>query len=282
MHISMAFLNPGDEVLVPDPGYPTYRSATELAGGVVRGYSLDATTGWLPRLAELETQGLERVKLMWVNYPHMPTGAAAPEGFFAELVAFARRNRILLVNDNPYAFILTDRVESLLAVPGAREVALELSSLSKAQNMAGWRVGALAGAAAYLQTVLRFKSNMDSGMFRPVQEAAVVALGLGPEWYRELNAQYRERRAVAYQIMDALGCSYATDQVGLFVWARCPRGTDGYAVCDEALYGHDVFLTPGGIFGEAGSDYVRISLCSTVAVLQEALARLSANQAPRP
>ena len=282
MHISMAFLNPGDEVLVPDPGYPTYRSATELAGGVVRSYALDASNGWLPRLEALEAEGLERVKLMWVNYPHMPTGAAAPAGFFAELVAFARRNRILLVNDNPYAFILTDRVESLLAVPGAREVALELSSLSKAQNMAGWRVGVLAGSDVYLQTVLRFKSNMDSGMFRPVQEAAVVALRLGPDWYTGLNEQYRERREVAYRIMDALECTYATDQVGLFVWARCPRGADGYAVCDRALYEHDVFLTPGGIFGGAGTEYVRISLCSTVSVLEEALTRLTSPTRLRP
>ena len=282
MHISMAFLNPGDEVLVPDPGYPTYRAATELAGGVVRSYTLDADNGWLPRLQELEAEGLDRVKLMWLNYPHMPTGAAAPEGFFAEVIDFARRNRILLVNDNPYAFILTDRVESLLAVPGAREVALELSSLSKAQNMAGWRVGVLAGAEVYLQTVLRFKSNMDSGMFRPVQEAAVVALGLGSDWYDALNREYRERREVAYRIMDALGCSYATDQVGLFVWARCPHGTDGYAVCDRALYQHDVFLTPGGIFGGAGAEYVRISLCSNVEVLEEALARLKTEEILRP
>ena len=282
MHISMAFLNPGDEVLVPNPGYPTYRSATELAGGVVRHYALHDANGWLPRLAELEAAGLERVKLMWINYPHMPTGASAPEGCFAELVDFARRNRILLVNDNPYAFILTERVESLLAVPGAREVALELSSLSKAQNMAGWRVGVLAGAEAYLETVLRFKSNMDSGMFRPVQEAAVVALALGPDWYDALNDRYRERRDVAYRIMDALGCSYATDQVGLFVWARCPHGTDGYAICDRALYEHDVFLTPGGIFGDAGADYVRISLCSDVNTLEEALGRLKTGTTRQP
>lgn len=281
MHISMAFLNPGDEVLVPNPGYPTYRSATELAGGVVRSYALDAVNGWIPDLDLLESEGLEKVKIMWVNYPHMPTGAAAPPDFFQRLVDFARRNRILLVNDNPYAFILTERVDSLLAVPGAREVALELSSLSKAQNMAGWRVGSLAGSETYLQTVLRFKSNMDSGMFRPVQEAAVVALGLGSDWYRQLNEAYRRRREVAYRIMDALGCTYAREQVGLFVWARCPAGTDGYAVCDRALYDHDLFLTPGGIFGTAGEAYVRISLCSTVEVLSEALHRLGAGAQER-
>ena len=274
MHISMAFLNPGDEVLVPDPGYPTYRSATELSGSKVRPYGLSDTNDWLPDLDRLEAEGLDRVKIMWVNYPHMPTGAVAPEDFYVRLIDFARRNGILIVNDNPYAFILTDRVSSILSVPGAREVALELSSLSKAQNMAGWRVGVLAGASEYLQTVLRFKSNMDSGMFLPVQRAAVVALGLGQEWYDDLNAVYRERREVACRIMDALGCSYRQDQVGLFVWARCPEGSDGYSTCDRALYDNDVFLTPGGIFGPAGENYVRISLCSTVPVLEEALRRL--------
>lgn len=274
MHISMAFVNPGDEVLVPNPGYPTYRSATELAGGTVRSYELSAETGWLPNLEALEADGLERVKIMWVNYPHMPTGTQAPAGFYPRLVDFARRNGILLVNDNPYAFILTDSVSSLLAVPGAREVALELSSLSKAQNMAGWRVGVLAGAEVYLKTVLRFKSNMDSGMFLPVQRAAAVALGLGPEWYAKLNATYRERQQLAFQIMDVLDCSYDPQQVGLFVWAKCPAGQTGYAVSDAALYGHDVFLTPGGIFGSRGEDYVRISLCSPADILREARERL--------
>ncbi len=274
MHVSMAFLNPGDEVLVPDPGYPTYRSATALAGGTVRNYELSEASGWLPDLEALEARGLEKVKIMWVNYPHMPTGAAAPPDFFARLVEFARRNRILLVNDNPYAFILTDSVQSLLSVPGAREVALELSSLSKAQNMAGWRVGVLAGAADHLSTVLRFKSNMDSGMFLPVQRAATVALGLGQDWYDRLNATYRRRRIIAFRIMDALGCSYRSEQVGLFVWAKCPAATDGYRTCDRALYDHDVFLTPGGIFGSAGENYVRISLCSPEATLTEALHRL--------
>ncbi|MGB3800415.1 MAG: aminotransferase class I/II-fold pyridoxal phosphate-dependent enzyme [Lewinella sp.] len=274
MHISMAFLNPGDEVLVPDPGYPTYRSATELAGGTVRSYPLDAARDWLPDLQALEAQGLDKVKIMWVNYPHMPTGATGTTEFFVDLVAFARRNQILLVNDNPYAFILTDSVRSLLSVPGASEVALELSSLSKAQNMAGWRVGALAGASVYLSTVLRFKSNMDSGMFLPVQEAAVVALGLGDDWYEQLNAVYRRRREVAFQIMDALDCRYSRDQVGLFVWAKCPAGTDGYGICDASLYDKNVFLTPGGIFGPAGNAYVRISLCSTEEQLTDALHRL--------
>ncbi|MEL7160212.1 MAG: aminotransferase class I/II-fold pyridoxal phosphate-dependent enzyme [Bacteroidota bacterium] len=274
MHISMAFLNPGDEVLVPNPGYPTYRSATELAGGVVRPYALTDANDWLPDLDALAAEDLEKVKIMWINYPHMPTGAAAPADFFPRLVAFARRHRILLVNDNPYAFILTDRVQSLLSVPGAREVALELSSLSKAQNMAGWRVGAVAGAGEYLQSIIRFKSNMDSGVFAPVQAAATVALGLGQDWYDQLNDHYRKRRTVARRIMDALHCEYRTDQVGLFVWAKCPAGKTGYEVSDRALYDHDVFLTPGGIFGTRGENYVRISLCSPVPQLEAALNRL--------
>ncbi len=275
MHISMAFLNPGDEVLVPNPGYPTYRSATELAGGVIRDYRLQEANDWLPDLDALEAQDLSKVKIMWVNYPHMPTGTAVPDGFYEALVGFARRNKILLCNDNPYAFILTDTRQSLLSVPGAREVAIELSSLSKAQNMAGWRVGAIAGAGEYLQSILRFKSNMDSGMFLPVQLAAVKALSLGQEWYDGLNAHYRRRRELAFRIMDALGCQYRKAQVGLFVWARCPEGKDGFAVSDAALYQHDVFLTPGGIFGDEGTHYVRISLCSTEERLAEALDRLS-------
>ncbi len=275
MHISMAFLNPGDEVLVPNPGYPTYRSATELAGGVIRDYRLNDDNNWLPDLEALEASDLSKVKIMWVNYPHMPTGTAAPEGFYAALVSFARRNEILLCNDNPYAFILTDSRKSLLSVPGAKEVAIELSSLSKAQNMAGWRVGAVAGAVEYLKSIVRFKSNMDSGMYRPVQEAAAVALSLGPAWYESLNNHYRRRREIAFKIMDTLGCSYRRDQVGLFVWAKCPTGKDGYQISDDALYAKDVFLTPGGIFGSEGTKYVRISLCSTEERLKEALQRLS-------
>lgn len=282
MHISMAFLNPGDEVLVPNPGYPTYRSATDLAGGVVRDYRLNDANNWLPDLAELEKQDLSKVKIMWVNYPHMPTGTATPKGFYEALIGFARRNGILICNDNPYAFILTDERQSLLAVPGAKEVAIELCSLSKAQNMAGWRVGAVAGAEEYLKSVVRFKSNMDSGTFRPVQEAATVALGLGEDWYESLNEHYRRRRVLALQIMDALHCTYRTDQVGLFVWARCPAGKDGYQVSDFALYEHAVFLTPGGVFGDEGNDYVRISLCATEERLREALERLTSPGSGRP
>ncbi|MCB0637461.1 MAG: aminotransferase class I/II-fold pyridoxal phosphate-dependent enzyme [Lewinella sp.] len=275
MHISMAFLNPGDEVLVPNPGYPTYSSATELTGARIRHYYLSADHGWQPDLETLAQQDLSRVKIMWVNYPHMPTGTPADRAFFTRLVDFARTHRILLVNDNPYAFILNDHPCSLLSVPGAMDVALELNSLSKAHNMAGWRVGMLAGAAPYLETVLRFKSNMDSGMFKPVQLAAVQALQLDQSWYDELNDAYRRRRELAQQLLHTLGCTFDEAQVGMFVWARVPTThSDGYALSDEILYNHHVFLTPGGIFGSQGERYVRISLCSKEKVLEEAIERI--------
>lgn len=276
MHISMAFLNPGDVALVPNPGYPTYRSATLLAGGEVMEYDLTAENDWFPDLEALETAELSRVKIMWVNYPHMPTGARASADQLAALVAFARRRGILLVNDNPYAFILNDQPLSLLGVPGAREVALELNSLSKSQNMAGWRVGMLAGAAPYLQAVLRFKSNMDSGIFKPIQLAAAEALQLDEHWYRQLNTAYRRRRVLAEQLLVHLDCRFDAGQTGLFVWARIPdRYADGYALSDQLLYDCHVFLTPGGIFGAQGNRYVRISLCSPEGELEEAMSRIS-------
>lgn len=276
MHISMAFLNPGDVALVPNPGYPTYRSATLLAGGEVMEYDLTAENDWFPDLEALETAELSRVKIMWVNYPHMPTGARASADQLAALVAFARRRGILLVNDNPYAFILNDQPLSLLGVPGAREVALELNSLSKSQNMAGWRVGMLAGAAPYLQAVLRFKSNMDSGIFKPIQLAAAEALQLDEHWYRQLNTAYRRRRVLAEQLLVHLDCRFDAEQTGLFVWARIPdRYADCYALSDQLLYDCHVFLTPGGIFGAQGNRYVRISLCSPEGELEEAMSRIS-------
>ncbi|MEM8582992.1 MAG: aminotransferase class I/II-fold pyridoxal phosphate-dependent enzyme [Bacteroidota bacterium] len=275
MHICMAFLNPGDEVLVPDPGYPTYRAASELAGAVVRNYKLSEKLGWLPDLNALSQTDLSGVKIMWINYPNMPTGAQATEEWFSKLLDWARKHEILLVNDNPYAFILTDRPLSVLSVPGAKDIALELNSLSKSHNLAGWRVGMLAGRKEYIQTVLRFKSNMDSGSFLGIQLAAVEALNQGPLWYERQNREYEQRRVIARQIMDVIGCSYQTDQVGLFVWARCPEGTDGYKLSDALLHDHHLFITPGGIFGPAGTKFLRISLCASTEVLHASLDRLT-------
>jgi aspartate/methionine/tyrosine aminotransferase len=242
----------------------------------VREYDLTAATGWLPDLDALARTDLTRVKLMLVNYPHMPTGAAADLPFLARLVAFARQHGILLVHDNPYGFILNETPPvSLLAVPGAREVAVELNSLSKSHNMAGWRVGLLAGRADVLADVLRFKSNMDSGMFLPVQQAAAVALALGPEWFAELNATYRARRTLVLELLQDLGCAPAPGQVGLFVWAAVPPAfADGYALSDAVLARARVFLTPGGIFGSNGLGYIRASLCQPEPVLREALQRV--------
>lgn len=275
VHIAMTYLGEGDQALVPNPGYPTYRAATLLAGAQPVEYALKPENGWLPDLDTLAKQDLSRVKIMWLNYPHMPTGAVAPTECFQQLTAFARQHRILLVNDNPYAFILNEHPASLLAVGAAKEVAIELNSLSKSHHMAGWRVGVLAGRADYLQEVLRFKSNMDSGMFKPVQLAAAQALQCPAEWYATINKVYRERRVVVYRILQALHCHWDAQQSGMFVWAKIPAEyCDGYALSDEILYKANVFLTPGGIFGSQGNDYIRISLCSDGALLEEALRRI--------
>lgn len=277
MHIGMTFLEAGDAVLIPNPGYPTYRAVAEICGAEVREYALTAATGWLPDLDALAATDLSRVKLMLVNYPHMPTGTAADLPFLTRLVAFAREHAILLVHDNPYGFILNETPPvSLLAVPGAREVAIELNSLSKSHNLAGWRVGLLAGRADVLANVLRFKSNMDSGMFLPVQQAAVAALALGPDWFADLNATYRARRELVIELLRALGCAPAPDQTGLFIWAAVPAAyADGYALSDAVLAEARVFITPGGIFGSNGLGYVRASLCQPEALLREALARVT-------
>ena len=276
MHIGMTFLEAGDAVLIPNPGYPTYRAVAEICGAEVREYALTAATGWLPDLEALAATDLSLVKLMLVNFPHMPTGTAADLPFLTRLVAFARQHDILLVHDNPYGFILNETPPvSLLVVPGAREVAIELNSLSKSHNMAGWRVGLLAGRADVLADVLRFKSNMDSGMFLPVQQAAVAALALGPEWFEELNATYRARRELVLTLLRALGCEPAPGQTGLFIWAAVPAGfADGYALSDAVLAEARVFITPGGIFGSNGLGYVRASLCQPESLLHEALARV--------
>ena len=282
MHIGMTFLEAGDAVLIPNPGYPTYRAVAEICGAEVREYDLTAANGWLPDLAALAATNLAPVKLMLVNYPHMPTGTAADLPFLTHLVAFAKAHDILLVHDNPYGFILNETPPvSLLSVPGAREVAIELNSLSKSHNLAGWRVGLLAGRADIIANVLRFKSNMDSGMFLPVQQAAVAALALGDNWFAELNATYRVRRELVVQLLRALGCAPAPGQTGLFIWAAVPAGfADGYAMSDAVLAEARVFITPGGIFGSNGLGYVRASLCQPEVLLREALERVEEMKRP--
>ena len=281
LHISMSYLEAGDEVLVPNPGYPAYRAVAHLTGAHVVDYPLDESRNWTADLDALAARDLQKVKLMWLNYPNMPTGASADPGFFCDLVEFARAHRILLVNDNPYTFSLNDLPMSLLSTPGAMEVALELNSLSKAHNMAGWRVGMLAGRKPYLDTVLRFKSNMDSGMFKPLQLAAARAVQEPPGWYDELNAIYRQRRDVVLELLKTLGCAVDPRQVGMFVWAKIPAAyPNGYALSDEILEKAHVFITPGGIFGSMGDSYIRVSLCSDREIYQEALRRIKAQILP--
>ncbi len=273
MHIAMTFLEPGVKALVPNPGYPAYRAASLLAGADLIEYKLYEECGWLPDLEELRKIDLDGVRIMWLNYPNMPTGAEADPTFFEDLVAFAKSNHILLVNDNPYGFILRESPLSLLGVEGAKEVALELNSLSKSHHLAGWRVGVLAGRTEYLQEVIRFKSNMDSGMFKPVQLAAVQALSLGRDWYESINSVYRSRRKLIHQLLDTLDCVYRPDAGGMFVWARVPNG-DGYQLSDQVLYDARVFLTPGGIFGDQGNSFIRLSLCQPEEIIQQALERM--------
>jgi aspartate/methionine/tyrosine aminotransferase len=275
MHISMAYVNQGDEVLVPDPGYPTYSSVTNLVGGSVRKYDLNEKSGWLPDLKALENSDLSKVKLMWVNYPHMPTGTKGSVKLFEDLVTFASKHGILLCNDNPYSFILNKDYLSLLSVDGAMETGLELNSLSKSQNMAGWRIGMVAGHSEYIKNILKVKSNMDSGMFLPMQMAAVEAINNPESWYDNVNSVYIKRRKIVEEIMDLLNCSYNKQQVGLFVWGRIPDYiNDCETWVDDILKKNNVFITPGFIFGENGKRYIRISLCANEKRLLEAKERL--------
>ncbi|PPL00291.1 pyridoxal phosphate-dependent aminotransferase [Parapedobacter indicus] len=275
VHICMTYLADGDEALFPNPGYPAYSAAIRLSGATGIPYTLTPENNWLPNLDALAKTDLSRVKIMWLNYPHMPTGTVATGTFFGEAVAFAKQHNILLCHDNPYSFILNDHPQSIMALEGAFDVAIELNSLSKSANMAGWRIGMLVGAEARIKEIIRFKSNMDSGMFLPAQMAAAKALSLGPEWYSELNRTYRNRREKVYQLLDTLGCSYDKGQVGLFVWAKIPKSyADGYALSDEVLHRSRVFITPGGIFGDAGMSYIRVSLCAAESTLDQAYKRV--------
>lgn len=276
LHITMAFINPGDIALVPDPGYPTYTSASRLAGAVVRPYSLTAENGWMPDFDALEHTPLEGVKLMWLNYPHMPTGTPALRSVFEKAVDFGRRHDIVIAHDNPYSFILNDAPMSILQVPGATDVALELNSLSKTFNMAGWRMGMVASNPQYINWILKVKSNVDSGQFKPAMLAAAAALDADPAWFSALNASYTERRSIAEQIMTALGCTFDPSQRGLFLWGRIPASESGSeAMADRVLRDYRVFITPGFIFGKNGERYIRISLCAPPARLEEALRRIT-------
>ncbi len=275
MHISMAFLNEGDQVLLPNPGYPTYSSVTKLVGATALQYNLTAASGWAPDYEEIEKNDLSKVKLMWVNYPHMPTGTPATDSLFEELIAFAKKHDILLINDNPYSFILNDNPKSIFQYEGAKEVAIELNSLSKSFNMAGWRVGMVLGAQKYLTEILKVKSNMDSGMFYGIQKGAIKALELSSAWFDTLNKVYSKRRALTWSILDALDCSYNKNNGGMFVWAKLPSGITSEQMTDKMLYEKDVFITPGTVFGSNGEGYIRLSLCIQEEKLEEVLQRVS-------
>lgn len=287
MHICMTYFEPNTGVLIPNPGYPTYASAVKLSGATPLTYNLQESNNYEPDFEQISqtiaTFAIEnngaKVKGMFVNYPHMPTGQAASLALFDKLVAFAKQHQILLIHDNPYSFILNDKPMSLLSANGAFEVAIELNSLSKSHNMAGWRIGMLCGAKERIDEVLRFKSNMDSGMFLPAQLAAAKALELDSNWHTYLNEIYAQRRNRVYELLTLLNCKFSTQQVGLFVWAAIPANyTSGYQLSDEVLYSSNVFITPGGIFGNAGDNYIRVSLCNTVEKIDEALNRVKQNQ----
>jgi aspartate/methionine/tyrosine aminotransferase len=282
LYISMAFLNEGEGVLIPNPGYPTYMSVSKLVGADVVSYKLDGNTGWLPDFEELENIVNERdkigklpVKLMWTNYPNMPTGANASMELYARLVEFGKRHSILICNDNPYCFILNERPISILSINGAKDICIELNSMSKSHNMPGWRMAMCASNSRFVQWILRIKSNVDSGQFRPMQSAVAEALRAGKEWYDKNNEIYRKRRGVAGEIMKALDCTYDETQVGLFLWGKIPDSEkNGETLADRVLYESNVFITPGFIFGSAGERYVRISLCCNEKMLLEALNRV--------
>ena len=277
LHLTLAFVNPGEQVLVPNPGYPTYTSLSRLLGAEISHYDLKAESGWYPDFDKLRKQDLSKVKIMWMNYPHMPTGTPAKKEIFEEAVRFAKENNILLCHDNPYSLVLNqNKPLSILSMEGAKEVAIELNSLSKSHNMAGWRVGMFVGATEYVKSVLRVKSNIDSGMYRGIQEAAIAALGDSPEWHELRNAEYLERKQLVYTLLDKLNCEYTTDQEGMFVWAK-PKDKavlrDIPAFIDQVLEEKHVFLTPGSIFGSNGEGYIRLSLCVNQTDMKKALGR---------
>lgn len=276
LHITLAFVNPGESVLVPNPGYPTYTSASKICEADVISYDLDENKNWQPDFDALEQMDLSNVKLMWVNYPNMPTGANGSVELFDKLVAFGKKHEIVICNDNPYSFILNEDKFSILSVEGAKDICIELNSMSKSHNMAGWRMAMLASNAEFIQWILKVKSNVDSGMYRPMMVAAAEALKTPKAWHDEMNVIYARRRVLAYKIMDALKCVYDIKQVGMFLWAKIPDHYENAGVlADEILYDKSVFITPGFIFGDRGNKYIRISLCSPESQLEEALRRIS-------
>ena len=274
-HISMAFLNKGDKVLIPNPGYPTYASVTKLAEAEPVFYDLTEETKWQPDFDALGKQDLSGVKLMWVSYPHMPTGAKAEKGTFEKLIDFAKKHDILLVNDNPYSFILNDNPNSILEIEGAKDVAIELNSLSKTFNISGWRVGMVLGKPEFIEAILKVKSNMDSGMFYPIQKGAIQALKSDDSWFASLNETYLKRKKMILELASKLGCSYDENCSGLFVWAKLPdsvKSSEDFV--DYLLYEKSIFVPPGKIFGSNGERYIRFSLCVTETKIKEAIERL--------
>lgn len=273
MHISLAFLNEGDEVLIPNPGYPTYASVTELVQAKVVYYDLKADNNWQPDFEALEKTDLSKVKLMWVCYPHMPTGANGTSELYKKLIDFGKKHHILIVNDNPYSFVLNDNPISILQVDGAKDIALELNSLSKTFNMAGWRVGMVLGNSKFIEAILKVKSNMDSGMFYGIQKGAIEALKLGKEWFESQNEIYTKRRNLIFQLAEKLECTFDKNSVGLFVWAKLPTGIQSEEFIDNLLYEKHLFITPGTIFGSNGEGYIRFSLCVKEENISEAINR---------
>lgn len=275
MHISMAFLNEDDEVLIPNPGYPTYASVTNLVQAKAVLYDLKEETNWQPDFDKLEEHDLSKVKIMWVNYPNMPTGSNATLGLFQKLITFGKKHNILIVNDNPYSFVLNENPMSIFQVEGSKEVALELNSLSKTFNMAGWRVGMVVGKKELLDAVLKVKSNMDSGMFYGIQKGAIVALKLGKSWFESQNEIYTKRRNLIFELAEKLGCTFDKNSVGLFVWAKLPTGIQSEAFIDNLLYKKDIFVTPGTIFGSNGEGFIRFSLCVKEENISIAIAKIN-------
>ena len=274
MHVSMAYLNQGDAVLIPNPGYPTYTSVTKLVGATPIFYDLNATSNWQPDLVSLEATDVSKVKLMWINYPHMPTGTLGDKKILKGLVDFAKKNEILLINDNPYSFILNNQPSSIFNIEGAEQVCLELNSLSKTFNMSGWRVGMLTGAKAHLDNVIKVKSNMDSGMFYGIQKGAIEALNSSKNWFSDLNLIYSERRKLVWELATALNCTFETNTSGMFVWAKLPTGLKSEAFIDKILHDYHLFIAPGTIFGTNGEGYIRFSLCAPSESIELAIKRV--------